>query len=111
MDPIKGHTETITANWYINSSLKEVVDKNLQTLKATDRLVDEETSPINEKVTRVEDKIKDLTKERSTIENDRLKEMVERIESHKPIQQIELRIRHRKRHSKTKKHGKEREKR
>ena len=70
--------ETMTENWYINSNSKEVVDKNLQTLKATDRLVDEETSPIKERVTRIEDKIKDLTKERSTIENDRLKEMVKK---------------------------------
>ena len=35
-------TKTTTDNRYINNSLKEVVDKNLQTLKATDRLVDEE---------------------------------------------------------------------
>ena len=33
-------TETMTDNWYINTSLKEVVDKNLQILKATDRRVD-----------------------------------------------------------------------
>ena len=63
----------MTDNWYINSSLKEVIDKNLQTLKATNRLVDEKIGPIKERVTRVEDKIKYLTKERSTIENDRLK--------------------------------------
>ena len=69
----------MTDNWYINSSLKEVIDKNLQTLKATNRLVDEKTDPIKERVTHVEDKIKDLTKERSTIENDRLKEMVENL--------------------------------
>ena len=62
--------ETMTDNWFINSNSKEVVDKNLQTLKATDRLVGEETSPIKERVTRI--------KERSTIENDRLKEMVEK---------------------------------
>ena len=71
-------TETMKDNWYINSNSKEVVDKNLQTLKATDKLVDEETGPIKERVTRIEDKIKDLTKERSTIENDKLKEMVEK---------------------------------
>ena len=71
-------TETMTDNWYINSNSKEVVDKNLQTLKATDRLVDNNTGQIKERVTHVEDKIKDLTKERSTIENDRLKEMVEK---------------------------------
>ena len=39
---------------------------------------DKETSPIKERITRIEDKIKDLTKERSTIENDKLKEMVEK---------------------------------
>ena len=68
-------TETMTNNWYINSNSKEVVDKNLQTLKATDRLVDGKTDPIKERVTRVEDKIKDLTKVRSIIENDKLKEI------------------------------------
>ena len=68
----------MTANWCINNSLKEDIDKNLQMLKATNRRVDEETNPIKERVTRIEDKIKDLTKERSTIENDRLKEMVEK---------------------------------
>ena len=74
----------MTENWYINNNSKEVIDKNLQTLKTTDKLADEETSPIKERVIRIEDKIKDLTKERSTIEsvrdviNDRLKEMVEK---------------------------------
>ena len=67
--------KTITDNWCINNSLKEIVDKNLQMLKATDRRVDEEVDPIKERVTCIEDKIKDLTKERST---DRLKEMVEK---------------------------------
>ena len=71
-------TKTMTDNWCINNSLKEIVDKNLQMLKATNRRVDEEADPIKERVTRIEDKIKDLTKERSTIENDRLKEMVEK---------------------------------
>ena len=71
-------TKTMTDNWCINDSLKEVVDKNLQTLKPTDRLVDEETGPIKERVTRMEDKTKDLTKEKNSIENDRLKEMVEK---------------------------------
>ena len=59
-------TKTMTDNWYINNSLKESVDKNLQTLKATDRL---ETDPIKERVTRIEDKRKDLIKERCTIES------------------------------------------
>ena len=54
-------TETMTDNWYKNSNSKEVEDKNLQ---ATDRLVDKDIGPINERVTR-----------RSTVENDRLKEI------------------------------------
>ena len=53
--------ETMTDNWYINSA------KNLQMLKTTDKL---EIGPINERVTRIKD--------RTTIENDRLKEMVEK---------------------------------
>ena len=67
-------TKTMTNNWYINSNSKEVINKNLQTLKATDRLVDKETGLIKERVTCIEDKIKDLTKEST----DTLKEMVER---------------------------------
>ena len=59
----------MTDNWYINNNSKEVIDKNLQTLKATDRRVDKEISPIKERVTRIEDKRKDLIKERSTIES------------------------------------------
>ena len=39
-------TETMIDNWYINSNSKEVVDKNLQTLKATDRLVDEKLAQL-----------------------------------------------------------------
>ena len=52
-------TKTMTNNWYINNNSKEIVDKNLKTLKATNSLVDEETSPIKERVTRIEDKRKD----------------------------------------------------
>ena len=48
---------------------KKEIDKNLQTLKATNRKVIEETDPIKERVTRIEDKRKDLIKERSTIES------------------------------------------
>ena len=70
-------TKTMTDNWCINNSLKEIVDKNLQTLKATNRRVDEKIDPIMERVTRIEDKTKDLTKGKNIIENDRLKEMVE----------------------------------
>ena len=59
----------MTDSWYINNNSKEEIDKNLQTLKATDRRVDEETGPIKERVTRIKDKGKDLIKERSTIES------------------------------------------
>ena len=52
----------MTDNWYINNNSKDVVDKNLQMLKATDKIVDEETNPIKERVTRIKDKIKDLIK-------------------------------------------------
>ena len=59
----------MTDNWYINNNSKEEIDKNLQTLKATNRRVDKETGPIKERVTHIEDKRKDLIKERSTIES------------------------------------------
>ena len=59
----------MTDSWYINNNSKEEIDKNLQTLKATERRVDEETGPIKERVTRIEDKRKDLIKETSTIES------------------------------------------
>ena len=62
-------TKTMTDNWYINNNSKEEIDKNLQTLKATDRRVEEETGPIKEKVTCIEDKRKNLIKEISTIES------------------------------------------
>ena len=62
-------TKTMIDNWYINNNSKEDIDNNLQTLKATDRRVDEETGPIKVRVTRIEDKRKDLIKERSTIES------------------------------------------
>ena len=59
----------MTDSWYINNNSKEEIDKNLQTLKATNRRVDEENGPIKERVTCIEDKRKDLIKERSTIES------------------------------------------
>ena len=62
-------TKTMTDSCYINSNSKEEIDKNLQTLKATNKRVEEETGPIKERVTRIEDKRKDLKKERSTIES------------------------------------------
>ena len=62
-------TKTMTDSWYINNNSKEEIDKTLQTLKVTNRKVDEETGPIKERVTRIKDKRKDLIKERSTIES------------------------------------------
>ena len=62
-------TKTIIDSRYINNNSKEEIDKNLPTLKATNRRVEEETGPIKEKVTRIEDKRKDLIKERSTLES------------------------------------------
>ena len=62
-------TKTMTDSWYINNNSKEEIDKNLQIFKATDKRVEEETGPIKERVTRIEDKRKDLIKEKSTIES------------------------------------------
>ena len=59
----------MTDSCYINNNKKEEIDKNLQTLKATDIIVDRKTNPIEERVTRIEDKRKDFIKERSTIES------------------------------------------
>ena len=57
----------MTDNWHINNNRKD--ETGLQTLKATDIRVDRKTDPITERVTRIEDKRKDLIKERSTIES------------------------------------------
>ena len=54
-------------NWHINNNRKD--ETGIQTLKATNRRVDEENGPIKERVTCIEDKRKDLIKERSTIES------------------------------------------
>ena len=62
-------TKTIIDSRYINNNSKEEIDKNLPTLKATNRRIEEETGPIKERVTRIKDKRKDLIKERSTIES------------------------------------------
>ena len=62
-------TKPMTNSCYINNNKKEEIDKNLQTLKATDIRVDRKTNPIEERVTRIEDKRKDFIKERSTIES------------------------------------------
>ena len=59
----------MTDNWYINNNSKEEIDKNLQTLKAINRSVDGKTDPIKERITHIEDKEKNLIKERSTIES------------------------------------------
>ena len=42
-------TKTMTDSWYINNNSKEEIDKNLQTLKGTNRRVDEENGPIKER--------------------------------------------------------------
>ena len=62
-------TKTMIDSCYINNNLKEEIDKNLQTLKAIDIRVDRKTNPIEESITRIEDKRKDLIKEKSTIES------------------------------------------
>ena len=62
-------TKPMTNSCYINNNKKEEIDKNLQTLKATDIRVDRKTNPIEERVTRIEDKRKDFIKEKSTIES------------------------------------------
>ena len=51
-------TKTIIDSRYINNNSKEEIDKNLPTLKATNRRIEEETGPIKEKVTRIQDKKK-----------------------------------------------------
>ena len=57
----------MTDNWHINNNRKDETD--LQTLKATDIRVDRKTNPIEERLTRIEDKRKDFIKERSNIES------------------------------------------
>ena len=57
-------TNTMTDNWHINNSRKDEIEIDLQTLKAADRRVDGKTDPIKERATRIEDKRKNLTKER-----------------------------------------------
>ena len=49
-------TKTMTDNCYMNNYSKEEIDKNLPTLKAINRSVDEKTDPIKERVTCIEDK-------------------------------------------------------
>ena len=60
-------TKTMTDNWHMNNNRKD--ETGLQTLKATDIRVDRKTNPIEESITRIEDKRKDLIKEKSTIES------------------------------------------
>ena len=54
-------------NWHMNNNRKD--ETGLQTLKATDIRVYRKTNPIEESITRIEDKRKDLIKEKSTIES------------------------------------------
>ena len=51
----------------MNNNRKD--ETSLQTLKATDITVGRKSNPIEESTTRIEDKRKDLTKERNTIES------------------------------------------
>ena len=60
-------TKTMTDNWYINNNRKD--ETGLQTLKATDIRVDRKTNPIEERVTRIEDKTENFIKERSNIDS------------------------------------------
>ena len=62
-------TKTMTDGCHINNNSKEEIDKNLQTLKATNIRVDRKTNPTEKSVTRIEDKTENLIKERSTIES------------------------------------------
>ena len=81
----------MTDNWYINSNSKEVVDKNLQMLKVTDRRVDGKIDPTKERVTRIKDRstiesVRDIInedKERGKIRKGIVKEMIENIERQK----------------------------
>ena len=59
--------KTMIDSCYINNNSKEEIDKILQTLNATDVTVDRKPNPIEESTTRIEDKRKYFTKERSTI--------------------------------------------
>ena len=59
----------MTDSCYINNNSKEEIDRNLQTLKATNIRVDRKTNPIKENTTRIEDKRKDPIKETSPIES------------------------------------------
>ena len=62
-------TKTMTNSCYINNNSKEEIDRNLQTLKATDIRVDRKTNPIEERVTCIEDKTENFIKERSNIDS------------------------------------------
>ena len=57
----------MTDNWHINNNRKD--ETGLQTLKATDIRVDRKTNPIEERVTRIEDKIENFIEERSNIDS------------------------------------------
>ena len=72
-------TKTMTDSWYINNNSKEEIDKNLPTLKAINRSVDEKTDPIKERVTRIEDK------DRGKIKKGMVKETLEKFERQKSL--------------------------
>ena len=94
-------TKTMTDNWHINNSRKDEIEIGLKILKATDRRVDRKTNPIEERTTSIEDKGKNLIKERSVVESaidimneDKergmirkgiIKEMLEKIERQKSL--------------------------
>ena len=57
----------MTDNWHINNNRKE--ETGLQTLKANDIRVDRKIDPVEERITRIEDKIENFIKERSNIDS------------------------------------------
>ena len=72
-------TKTMTDNCYMNNYSKEEINKNLPTLKAINRSVDEKTDPIKERVTRIEDK------DRGKIKKGMVKETLEKFERQKSL--------------------------
>ena len=60
-------TKTMTDNWRINNNRKDKT--GLQTLKTTNIRVDRKIDPVEERITRIEDKIENFIKERSNIDS------------------------------------------
>ena len=60
-------TKTMTHNWHINNNRKD--ETGLQTLKAIDIKVDRKIDLVEERITRIEDKIENFIKERSNIDS------------------------------------------